>query len=86
MDERNELIVLMRPTVLKTPEAAAVKAMSEQSNLPGIDLAKDEEKRLKEKYRSLVDELRRKQGTTDNLENQQLPLLPNDAPLVPQLP
>ena len=86
VDERNELVVLMRPTVLKTPEAAAVKAMSEQSNLPGIDLAKDEEKRLKEKYRSLVDELRRKQGATDNQENQQLPLLPNDAPLVPQLP
>ena len=87
VDERNELVVLMRPTVLKTPEAAAVKAMSEQSNLPGIDLAKDEEKRLKEKYRSLVDQLRRKQGTTDTPENPQLPLLPNnDAPLVPQLP
>ena len=62
MDERNELIVLMRPTVLKTPEAAAVKAMSEQSNLPGIDLAKDEEERLTEKYRDLVEELRRKQA------------------------
>ena len=58
IDERNELIVLMRPTVLKTPEAAAIKAVSEQENLPGIDLAKDEEKRIREKYQKLVDELR----------------------------
>ena len=86
VDERNELIVLMRPTVLKTPEAAAVKAMSEQSNLPGIDLAKDEEERLTEKYRNLVEELRRKQGTPTTPENPDLPLLPKDGPLVPQLP
>ena len=86
MDERNELIVLMRPTVLKTPEAAAVKAMSEQSNLPGIDLAKEEEKRLTEKYRNLVEELRRKQGVPTTPENPELPLLPKDGPLVPQLP
>ena len=58
IDERNELIVLMRPTVLKTPEAAAIKAIAEQENLPGIDLAKDEEKRIREKYQKLVDELR----------------------------
>ena len=86
VDERNELIVLMRPTVLKTPEAAAVKAMSEQSNLPGIDLAKEEEKRLTEKYRNLVEELRRKRGGPTTPENPQLPLLPKDGPLVPQLP
>ena len=86
VDERNELIVLMRPTVLKTPEAAAVKAMSEQSNLPGIDLAKEEEKRLTEKYRNLVEELRRKQGGSTTPENPELPLLPKDGPLVPQLP
>lgn len=86
VDERNELIVLMRPTVLKTPEAAAVKAMSEQSNLPGIDLAKDEEERLTEKYRNLVEELRRKRGIPTNPENPDLPLLPKDGPLVPRLP
>ena len=86
VDERNELIVLMRPTVLKTPEAAAVKAMSEQSNLPGIDLAKEEERRLTEKYRNLVEELRRKRGGPTTPENPQLPLLPKDGPLVPQLP
>tara|TARA_B100001971_G_C18202076_1_gene545247 strand:- start:360 stop:1301 length:942 start_codon:yes stop_codon:yes gene_type:complete len=60
IDERNELIVLMRPTVLRTPEAAAIKAISEQENLPGIDLAKEEEKRIQDKYRKLVEELRRK--------------------------
>jgi general secretion pathway protein D len=33
---RNELLVLMRPTVLKDPEAASVQAKVEESRLPGI--------------------------------------------------
>ena len=85
MDERNELIVLMRPTVLKTPEAAAVKAMSEQSNLPGIDLAKDEEERLTEKYRDLV----RKPAANRHADTQRIRIClycQKTAPSVPQLP
>ena len=33
---RNELLVLMRPTVLKTPELASLQAKKEESRLPGI--------------------------------------------------
>jgi general secretion pathway protein D len=55
--KRVELIVLMRPTVLPTPEAAAAQARVEQDRLPGVRRArtefdKDEISRLKasEKY------------------------------------
>ena len=86
IDERNELIVLMRPTVLKTPEAAAIKAMSEQANLPGIDLAKNEEKRLAEKYRKLVEEIREKRKGDIGPEDSIIPGNLKDQPLVPELP
>jgi general secretion pathway protein D len=33
---RDELLVLMRPTVLKTPELAALQAKTEEARLPGI--------------------------------------------------
>jgi general secretion pathway protein D len=33
---RDELLVLMRPTVLKTPELAAIQAKTEEGRLPGI--------------------------------------------------
>jgi general secretion pathway protein D len=34
--ERDELIVLMRPTVLKTPELAAMQVVEEKKRLPGV--------------------------------------------------
>jgi len=37
--DRSETIVLIRPTVLKTPELAAVQAVKEQERLPGISAA-----------------------------------------------
>ena len=83
IDERSELLVLMRPTVLDTPEAAAIKATSEQGNLPGVDLAKDEEKRLHDKYRRLVDDIRKK---NEQEKQQEAPGNLNDQPLVPKLP
>ncbi len=36
---RDELLVLMRPTVLRTPELAAIQAKTEEGRLPGIALA-----------------------------------------------
>jgi general secretion pathway protein D len=50
--KRTELIVLIRPTVLPTPEAAALVATRERDRLPGVKAAevefrKDEAKRLK---------------------------------------
>jgi general secretion pathway protein D len=49
---RNELIVLIRPTVLPTPEIAALASRAEKERMPGIkmlerDLEKDESKRLR---------------------------------------
>jgi general secretion pathway protein D len=51
--ERVELIVLIRPTVLPTPEAAALAATHLQDRMPGVKAAQaeyqiDENKRLKE--------------------------------------
>ena len=40
---RDELLVLMRPTVLKTPELAAIQAVKEEVNSPGIIAARREE-------------------------------------------
>jgi general secretion pathway protein D len=47
---RDELLVLMRPTVLKTPELAAIQAKKEEDRLPGIHHAeiKDNEDELKQ--------------------------------------
>lgn len=41
-EERTELIVLLRPTVLPTPEAAAAVATAEQRRLPGVRAAEAE--------------------------------------------
>jgi type II secretory pathway component GspD/PulD (secretin) len=38
---RDELLVLMRPTVLKTPELAAIQAKKEEARLPGIAHAEE---------------------------------------------
>jgi general secretion pathway protein D len=59
-EERVELIVLLRPTVLPTPEAAASVATAERRNLPGVrraeaEIRAEEAKRLKEADRELKD-------------------------------
>jgi general secretion pathway protein D len=51
--KRTELIALIRPTVLPTPESAALVATHERNNLPGVKAAQaeyeiDRNKRLKE--------------------------------------
>jgi general secretion pathway protein D len=53
---RSELIVLLRPTVLPTPEIAALTARSEKDKMPGVkqtekEILEEEAKRLKEVYR-----------------------------------
>ena len=47
--ERKELIVLMRPTVLRTPELAAAQVEVEKSRLPGVRAAEEEVNRLERK-------------------------------------
>ncbi|HEU6447074.1 MAG TPA: secretin N-terminal domain-containing protein [Verrucomicrobiae bacterium] len=48
--DRTELIVMLRPTVLKTPEIAAQQAVKEEKRLPGVSAADhdnaEEERRL----------------------------------------
>ncbi|MGD0745613.1 MAG: secretin N-terminal domain-containing protein [Verrucomicrobiota bacterium] len=41
--QREELIVLMRPTVLKTPELAAAQAVAEERRLPGVSAVEAED-------------------------------------------
>ena len=41
--DRQELIVMMRPTVLKTPELAAAQTIKEQHRLPGVSAAAAED-------------------------------------------
>lgn len=53
---RNELLVLIRPTVLNTPELASTQAKIEESRLPGIhhadiENAKDEKKQIQAETR-----------------------------------
>lgn len=60
-EQRVELIVMMRPTVLPTPEAAALAAKTERNNLPGIrsaekDFAAEETRRLKNARRESPEE------------------------------
>ena len=52
-ETRNELIVLIRPTVLPTPEVAALAATAEKNRLPGVrgferEMDREEAKRLKQ--------------------------------------
>jgi general secretion pathway protein D len=56
--DRKELIVLMRPTVLKTPELAARNTIKEAQRLPGISSAAAEDADYE---RSLVDAERKKE-------------------------
>jgi general secretion pathway protein D len=67
---RNELIVLMRPTVLKTPEIAALATVQEKNRLPGVSAAEAEVEELekaaleKERKRAArAEELRRRENS-----------------------
>lgn len=58
--ERVELIVLIRPTVLPTPEAAATVAAAERKRLPGVrraeaEIRADEAERLRQANQELKD-------------------------------
>jgi general secretion pathway protein D len=55
---REELIVLMRPTVLKTPELAAKHTIKEEQRLPGISAAAAEDA---EYERKLIDDERKRE-------------------------
>jgi general secretion pathway protein D len=57
-DSRGELIVLIRPTVLPTPEVAALAARAEKNNMPGVrqmekDMQTEEEERIRKMHQDL---------------------------------
>jgi hypothetical protein len=56
--DREELIVLMRPTVLKTPELAAKHTITEEQRLPGVSEAASEDDAYQ---RSLIDAQRKRE-------------------------
>jgi len=60
VNERNELIVMMRPTVLATPEAAYAKALSELEGKPGLKAAQFNERLLTRKWEVNLDEDRKR--------------------------
>jgi len=77
---RTELIVLMRPTVLKTPEIAAKNTIQETQRLPGVSAAAAEEARDE---RKLVD-AQRKREKAQFKENQQYDGFFNPVPDAPE--
>jgi general secretion pathway protein D len=89
--DRDETIVLIRPTVLKTPELAATQAIKEQQRLPGIAHAvtEDEADQRKQAEAERRAELRRvkAQGHKGSSFNPMSPNAPVDtntvAPLNP---
>jgi len=71
--ERTELMVMMRPTVLKTPEIAAAQTIKEAQRLPGVSAAAAEnaadERRLIEAERKKELKKARKGGPADGFFN-----------------
>ena len=64
--KRSELLVLIRPTILKTPEDAALMVSQERMRLPGIREAEAEFKAAEEVRRRKVDKkLSRKSGNAN---------------------
>ena len=79
---RSELIVLMRPTVLRTPEIAAIQAIKEERRLPGISAfdAENTETERKQMEAERRAELKRAKlrGTADGPFNR---VVPPDMPV-----
>jgi Flp pilus assembly secretin CpaC len=80
--DRSETIVMIRPTVLKTPEIAAAQAVKEEQRLPGISAAAAEdaayERKLVENQQKLEQRQRKLTGqntgfdTTPSLDSSKL--------------
>lgn len=64
---RTELLVLMRPTVLKTPEIAAMASQEEKSRMPGVSAADAE---VEEQEKALLDK-ERKRASDSKVKQQQ---------------
>jgi len=63
--QRNELMVLMRPTVLRTPELAALQVAVEKDGLPGVAAAEAQYNREEAKANKREKERQQKQEISD---------------------
>lgn len=68
-ETRKELIVLIRPTVLPTPEVAALAAKSEKDRMPGVRRAEAEFRAAEEAELLKADEKFRKMEQSDSRKN-----------------
>ncbi len=59
--DRKELIVMMRPTVLPTPEAASAAAQMERDNLPGVKRAEIHERNVESQENRELEKFLREQ-------------------------
>ncbi len=75
--QREELIVMMRPTVLKTPELAAAETAREQEELPGVAQAEAED--AVDQRKSLEAEHRREMQAEQNNGTGFAPLTPTNT-------
>jgi general secretion pathway protein D len=85
--DRNETLVLIRPTVLRSPEIAAAQAVKEQQRLPGISAAsaqeaKDERAQLEIQRKLDQREIKSKKRNDDFF----VPLPPEDTNTAPVFP
>ena len=88
-NERYELIVMLRPTVMDTPAAAAAEALSRQSGLPGIESTKKIKTELEVKYRFLLEEQEKARQKHQRKFQPKQPAAPQNNPAggrVPALP
>lgn len=80
---REELLVMMRPTVLRTPEDASAETLTEERRLPGISAAQADQA---EYERSLIESQRKyekqraKHGHTDGFYNATTTMDPTNSP------
>jgi general secretion pathway protein D len=67
--QREELLVLMRPTVLKTPELAAAQTVTEERRLPGITAAMADEAAQERKAIQAEQKRLRSQSASQNTQD-----------------
>ncbi len=77
---RDELLVLMRPTVLKTPELAAAQAKVEEARLPGISHAEKDDAEDERKQVEAENKMEQKRAGHDAANSELFqPASPNDT-------
>ena len=70
--QRSELIVLMRPTVLRTPEMAALQVDEEKKRLPGVRQAEEDNNRNEEKYQEQFEKRNKSRRSSESERSREL--------------